>query len=68
MKVRPEIIKDNKTILNISVFKSDDLQFLLKKDKFKEKIIHIIENITLPDELFIKIKVFEENNILTMVY
>ena len=68
MKVICELNEKQETILNISVFNENDIQFILTKVKFKDKIIKIIENIILPDELFLKIKDFEENKILYMIY
>lgn len=54
-------------ILYLSIFDTDDLSFLILNERYNNIIVKTISNIILVDELFIQIKLYEDNDILEVI-
>jgi len=54
-------------VLKISVFEREDLVFKILNNKYNGNILKVINNISIVEELFLKIKLYEDNNILEII-
>lgn len=55
------------SVLFLSVFDKDDMSFKIINNRYNEKIIKTLTNIELVEELFLKIKQYETNQILEVI-
>jgi hypothetical protein len=61
------IVNIDEDILYVSIFEENDLSFKILQSRYNDKIVKILSQIELVDDLYQMIKKYEDNDIIEVI-